>query len=97
MELLDSEDYFFFFLEKSPIATHYMKSVKLWMALAQNIVLQSTLTIVMHTNVYELGWCKCETSVDQKMNSDLEKLWPEFEADLSHQLTQKWMLLPTKQ
>lgn len=88
MELLDSKDYFFSFLEKGPIATHYVKFVKPWMVLAQNIVLQNTLTIVMHTNVYELSWCNCETSVDQKMNSDLEKLWPEFEADLSHQLTQ---------
>lgn len=90
MELwLDSKDFFFFFfLEKSPIATHYVKSVKLWMVLAQNIVLQNTMTIVIHTNVYELGWCKCEISVAQKMNSGLEKLWPEFEADLSQQLTQ---------
>lgn len=88
MQLLDSKNYFFFFLEKRLTATHYVKSVELWMVLAQNIVLQNTLTIVMHTNVYELGWCKCETSVDQKINSDLENLWPEFEADLSHQLTQ---------
>lgn len=85
---LDSKDFFFFFLEKKPNSYTLREVCQALNGASTDIVLQNTLTIVMHTNVYELGWCKCEISVAQKMNSGLEKLWPEFEADLSQQLTQ---------
>lgn len=55
-------------LGKKTRTMYYVESVKLWTVLVHNIVLQSTLTIVTCTNVYELGWCK---------------LQPEFEADMS--------------
>ena len=55
------------------------------MVLVQSTVLQRALTIAMHTNMCELGWCKCGICVGQKINSGLGKLRPEFEADLSQQ------------